>query len=40
MKQPKGKIKLIRDILGTEIYLDEAGIEWLALPNGDLIENK
>ena len=39
MKQPKGQIKLIRDILGAEIYLDEDNIEWLALPNGDLIEN-
>lgn len=39
MHQPKGTLKLIRHVLGAEIYKDEAGAEWLALPSGDLIPN-
>lgn len=30
-------IKLTRDILGTEVYRDVNGHEWLREPNGDLI---
>jgi hypothetical protein len=38
--KPTGKLTLIRHFMGVEVYLDENKIEWLALPNGDLILNK
>jgi len=38
--KPIGKITLIRHILGAEVYRDENNIEWVALPNGDLVINK
>ena len=29
-KQPKGKLRLVRDILGTEVFKDEEGKEFMA----------
>ena len=40
MQTPTGTLKLIRHVLGAEIYQDAAGAEWLALPSGELIPNK
>lgn len=39
--KPKGQLRLIRHILGTEIYQDEEGTEWLQdYERGCLIKNE
>lgn len=35
--EPVGKLRLVRDVLGTEVYADENGVEWVAQPDGSLI---
>jgi len=35
--KPQGKLKLIRDVLGVEVYEDETGREFVAQPDGSLV---